>query len=86
MCVHTGVLQVSLILCWIRPRHSQIRRFVTDLDRWSIYALIGTASYYQAFALREALYKHLAFETFIGVTFVVSFIDSFDYPTSNVQG
>jgi hypothetical protein len=48
------------------------RRFVTDLDRWSIYALIGTASYYQAFALRDAFYKHLAFENFIGVAFPVS--------------
>ncbi|KAH8752719.1 hypothetical protein F5882DRAFT_385800 [Hyaloscypha sp. PMI_1271] len=43
--------------------------FITDLDRWSIYALIGTASYYQAFVLRDALYKHLAFENLIEVTF-----------------
>jgi hypothetical protein len=48
------------------------RRFITDLDGSSIYALIGTASYYQAFALRDALYNHLAFENSIAVTFQVS--------------
>ncbi|KAF4629532.1 hypothetical protein G7Y89_g8613 [Cudoniella acicularis] len=41
--------------------------FITDLDRWSTYALIGTASYHQLPALRDALYKHVAFESFIGV-------------------
>ena len=47
------------------------RRFITNLDRWSIYALICTASESQALGLRDAIYKHLAFENFIGVTFPV---------------
>jgi hypothetical protein len=47
------------------------RRFITNLDRWSILALIGTASESQALGLRDAIYKHLAFENFIGVTFPV---------------
>lgn len=42
--------------------------FITDLDRWSMYALIGTASPRQSPGLRGAIYKHLAFENFIGVT------------------
>lgn len=46
-------------------------RFITDLDRWTIYALVGTASRYQAPALRDAIYRHVAFKTFIGVTFAV---------------
>lgn len=72
MWVYITVLRDSRILWRVRPGHSQLRRFITDLDRWSIYALIGTASNYQAFALRDALYKHLAFENFIGVIFPVS--------------
>lgn len=57
----------------VKPRYFAltIHRLITDLNRWSIYALIGTASYYQALALREALFKHLAFENFIAVTFPV---------------
>ncbi|KIX09865.1 uncharacterized protein Z518_00946 [Rhinocladiella mackenziei CBS 650.93] len=41
--------------------------YITDLDRWTIVALIRTASYYQAFPLRDALYKHLSFEPSIGM-------------------
>jgi hypothetical protein len=66
MCVNTSLID-AMVVCG-----ADSRRFVTDLDRWSIYALISTASYYQAFALRDALYKYLAFENFIGVTFPVS--------------
>jgi hypothetical protein len=33
---------------------------------------MGTASESQAMGLREAIYKHLAFENFMGVTFPVS--------------
>jgi hypothetical protein len=47
-------------------------RFITDLDRWSVYALIGTASESQASGLRDAFYKYLTFESFIGVRLSVS--------------
>ncbi|OQU98776.1 hypothetical protein CLAIMM_04506 [Cladophialophora immunda] len=46
--------------------------FVTDPDGWVIHALIGTASRLQAYALRDILYRHLAAQTFIGVTFVLA--------------
>ncbi|KAH0847219.1 hypothetical protein AYO21_02607 [Fonsecaea monophora] len=36
--------------------------FITNLDRYSIYALVRTASTHQATALRGALYHHLEFE------------------------
>lgn len=47
-------------------------RFVLDLDGDSIWALIGAASYHDAPVLRDALCKHLSFETFIGATTTVS--------------
>jgi hypothetical protein len=50
--------------------------FITDLDQWTIHALIGTVSLYQAPALRYAFYSHLAFETFMGVTLSVRLLRS----------
>jgi hypothetical protein len=47
-------------------------RFITDLDRWSLYALIGTASQSQASALKDAVYNYLTFKSFIGVRLSVS--------------
>jgi hypothetical protein len=44
-------------------------RFITALDRWSIYSLLGTSSDWQAPSLRTAISNHLGFENFIGVTF-----------------
>ncbi|KAH9210687.1 hypothetical protein DL95DRAFT_465582 [Leptodontidium sp. 2 PMI_412] len=52
-----------------RKRKRKRKRFITGLDRWSIYALVTTASDYQTPGLRSAIYGHLAFENFIGVTF-----------------
>ncbi|PMD64753.1 uncharacterized protein K444DRAFT_659975 [Hyaloscypha bicolor E] len=51
------------------PDAEQRKIFITNLDRWGILALIGTASESQALGLRDTLYKHLAWENFIGVTF-----------------
>ncbi|KIX10230.1 uncharacterized protein Z518_01311 [Rhinocladiella mackenziei CBS 650.93] len=53
-----------------RPEPDADRRliFLTDLDGWSMLALIGTASDSQAPALRNALYRHVAAQTFVGVT------------------
>ncbi|KAN0112261.1 hypothetical protein V8E51_005212 [Hyaloscypha variabilis] len=52
-----------------QPDAERRKIFITDLDRWAILALIGTTSEHQALGLRDAIYKHLAFESFIGVTF-----------------
>jgi hypothetical protein len=68
MCVDTDLVNPVVVF------DADSRRFVTDLDCWSIYALIGTASWHQAFALRAALYRHLAFENFIGVALSVRII------------
>ncbi|KAH7109217.1 hypothetical protein EDB81DRAFT_930051 [Dactylonectria macrodidyma] len=40
--------------------------FITDLNRYSTAALISTATINQARGLRESLYRHLAFRSFIG--------------------
>ncbi|EXJ83724.1 hypothetical protein A1O1_07350 [Capronia coronata CBS 617.96] len=42
--------------------------YVQGLDRWTASALIGSVSIPLAPALRDALYSHLASETFVGVT------------------
>lgn len=55
----------------ITLRTDRARRFIADPDPWSILALIGTASYHQVPILRDALYRHVAFQTFMGVTFAV---------------
>ncbi|KAE9375126.1 hypothetical protein N431DRAFT_402425 [Stipitochalara longipes BDJ] len=52
-----------------QPDAERRKIFITDLDRWAILALIGTTSEHQALGLRDAIYKHLAFESFIGVIF-----------------
>ncbi|KAH7110197.1 hypothetical protein EDB81DRAFT_672272, partial [Dactylonectria macrodidyma] len=57
--------------------------FITNLDRWGVMALIATASYHQAKALRDSFYRYLAFEGYIGVTIPASpsyFHLSFDLP------
>ncbi|KAJ3454656.1 hypothetical protein MRS44_013256 [Fusarium solani] len=41
--------------------------FVTNLNRWGVMALITTASRIEADALRGSLYRHLSFQTYIGV-------------------
>ncbi|KAH8734313.1 hypothetical protein BGZ61DRAFT_559927 [Ilyonectria robusta] len=50
------------------PQRNADRRliFITDLNRWALMAIISTASINQARALRDSLYRHLAFESFIG--------------------
>ncbi|KAH7156087.1 hypothetical protein EDB81DRAFT_684310 [Dactylonectria macrodidyma] len=40
--------------------------FITDLNRWTMMAIISTASIHQARALRDIFYRHLAFTGFIG--------------------
>jgi len=66
MCIYTDPIFRIITLCADRAR-----RFIADLDPWSILALIGTASYHQAPVLRDALYRHVAFQTFMGVSFAV---------------
>lgn len=51
--------------------------YVTDLSPACIYALIGTASGLQANALREAISKHLTFQSSIGVKIASSGIRTF---------
>lgn len=41
-------------------------RFITDLNRWTIMALVTTASIHHARVLRESFYRHLTFKCFIG--------------------
>ncbi|EXJ63273.1 uncharacterized protein A1O5_11594 [Cladophialophora psammophila CBS 110553] len=43
--------------------------FITDLDPASIYALISTVSKTQAAPLRDAIYKHLAFQAHFDASF-----------------
>jgi hypothetical protein len=66
MCIYTDPIFQIITL-----RTDRARRFIADPDAWSILALIGTASYHQAPILRDALYRHVAFQTFMGVTFAV---------------
>ncbi|KAH7122122.1 hypothetical protein B0J13DRAFT_456477 [Dactylonectria estremocensis] len=40
--------------------------FITDLNRWTMMAIISTASIHQARALRDSFHRHLAFTGFIG--------------------
>ncbi|KAH7265918.1 hypothetical protein B0J15DRAFT_235859 [Fusarium solani] len=58
--------------------------FITDLDRWSMMALVSTLSIHQAKALRDSLYRHLAFRGFLGSTYPPSgsltFQLAFDLP------
>lgn len=41
--------------------------YLTDLDRWSVLALLSTASMYQIEPLRHLLYRHLAPEAYVGI-------------------
>ncbi|KIX00328.1 uncharacterized protein Z518_10467 [Rhinocladiella mackenziei CBS 650.93] len=50
--------------------------FVNDLDCWTVYALVGTASVHQQPALRSALYNYLGAEGSIEVT-----VSSVGWPT-----
>ncbi|KPM35948.1 hypothetical protein AK830_g10606 [Neonectria ditissima] len=51
------------------PKLNADRRlvFITDLNRWTMMALISTVSKSQAGALRDSFYRHMAFESFIGL-------------------
>ncbi|KAH7136311.1 hypothetical protein EDB81DRAFT_693338 [Dactylonectria macrodidyma] len=40
--------------------------FITNLDPWTMMAIIATASIHQVDALGSSFYRHLAFESFIG--------------------
>ncbi|KAI8716026.1 hypothetical protein NCS52_01112100 [Fusarium sp. LHS14.1] len=51
--------------------------FITDLNRWSMMALISTASVLQARALRDSLYRYLAFRGFVGSVYLSSGISTF---------
>jgi hypothetical protein len=51
--------------------------YVTDLSPACIHALVGTASWLQANALREAISKHLAFQTSIAVKIASAGIRTF---------
>lgn len=52
--------------------------FVTNIDKWTISALVATATYHQADALRNALYMHLSSHCFIGVTFSLRSLPTFN--------
>lgn len=52
-------------------------RFVNDLDRLTIMALVGSASKYPSPSLRNALYDYLAAESLIEVSISVSKASSF---------
>ena len=79
MCVNVSFIDPMVVL------DADSRRFITDLDCWSIYALIATASWHQAGALRAAIYRHLTFEAFVGTTFPVS-ISSLKYCPKSIIG
>ncbi|KAI8669666.1 hypothetical protein NCS57_00782300 [Fusarium keratoplasticum] len=51
--------------------------FITDLDYWSMMALVSTLSIHQAKALRDSLYRHLAFRGFLGSTYPPSGFSTF---------
>lgn len=42
--------------------------YITDLDRWSVLALLSTASIPQIGPLRHVLYRHVAPEAYIGIS------------------
>ncbi|KIW90918.1 uncharacterized protein Z519_08701 [Cladophialophora bantiana CBS 173.52] len=52
-----------------KSKASKFIRFITDLDPKSIYALISTVSKTQAAPLRDAIYKHLAFQAHFEASF-----------------
>ncbi|KAH8662643.1 hypothetical protein BGZ61DRAFT_402356 [Ilyonectria robusta] len=62
--------------------------FVTNLDPWTMMAIMATASLHQVGALGTSFYRHLAFESFIGShcpsnglsTFFQTFRLAFDLP------
>jgi hypothetical protein len=82
MCIYT-----SPIFRIITLRTDRARRFIADPDPWSILALIGTASGNQAPVLRDALYRHVAFQTFMGVSFAVRMSNLFkNCPTYLIVG
>ncbi|KAJ3542867.1 hypothetical protein NM208_g3874 [Fusarium decemcellulare] len=66
------------------PRRGSAVWFITDLDRWSMMALVSTLSIHQAMALRGSLYRHLTFRGFLGSTYpfsgVWTFQLAFDLP------
>ncbi|RSL85263.1 hypothetical protein CEP52_016195 [Fusarium oligoseptatum] len=51
--------------------------FITDLDHWSMMVLVSTLSIHQAKALRDSLYRHLAFRGFLGSTYLPSGFSTF---------
>ncbi|KAM7193431.1 hypothetical protein V8F33_007810 [Rhypophila sp. PSN 637] len=52
-----------------RPETDAERRliYITDVDRWSIMAIIKTASSRQAGYYKDFIYRHLVYEAFLGV-------------------
>ncbi|EXJ87600.1 hypothetical protein A1O3_04561 [Capronia epimyces CBS 606.96] len=52
----------------VEPDSDCLKIFVQNLDPWVAYALIGTASYVEKSAFRDALDRYLASEPFVGVT------------------
>jgi hypothetical protein len=46
--------------------------YITDFDSHSVLALVATATRSEAPHLKDFIYKHLVFETSIGVTIGVS--------------
>lgn len=42
-------------------------RYTTDLDCWNLLAIIATASESQGDHLRDFIYRHIEFKTFVGV-------------------
>lgn len=57
--ISTGIEQVS----YPQRRHT----YITDLDRWSIAAVFGTALHYQRSAIRSLVYRHLQFRPWINI-------------------
>ncbi|KAK3333324.1 hypothetical protein B0T19DRAFT_122819 [Cercophora scortea] len=51
--------------------------YITDLDCWSILAVVATASKNQAAYLRSFIHRHLAFKNFIGVYMPVTGFSTF---------
>lgn len=52
--------------------------FIIDLDRYTIFALIWTASAHQVLALRKALYNHLNFEASLEMTASINILPPFE--------
>lgn len=61
-------------LTLLNDQYGRITRpsYVTDLDCWSFLAIVSTAPKLQAQYLRDFMYKHISFKTFIGVQLPVS--------------